>query len=134
MLALHQAGIDVVVSMLESEEAADLGLQEEENAAVNAGISFINFPVPDRNVPLHVENFVKFLSELESELAAGRRIGIHCRASIGRSSVVAVSLLIRSGVSSEAAWTQVSIARGYPVPDTNEQRSWVNLNMKANPS
>ena len=32
-------------------------------------------------------------------MSQGKRVGIHCRASIGRSSVTTASLLIRSGVS-----------------------------------
>ena len=38
MLALREAGIDVVVSMLETREALDLGLATEVAAANHAGI------------------------------------------------------------------------------------------------
>jgi protein-tyrosine phosphatase len=134
MLALREAGVNVVVSMLEDEESAELGLRDEESAAARAGILFVNFPIPDRNVPADSQRFAEFLTALEKQIATGKRVGIHCRACIGRSSVVAVSLLIRSGVLSEKAWAQVSVARGFPVPDTNEQRSWVNLHIEANPS
>jgi protein-tyrosine phosphatase len=58
-------------------------------------------------------------------MAAGQRVGIHCRACIGRASVVAVSLLIRSGLPAEKAWQKVEAARQFPVPDTKEQREWV---------
>jgi len=134
MLALQEAGIDVVVSMLEAEEAAELGLQSEGSAAAIAGISFTNFPVPDRDVPADLPEFEGLLSSLEEQMTAGKRVGIHCRACIGRSSIVAASLLIRSGLPSEEAWVEVSIARGFPVPDSKEQRSWVNLHIEANPS
>ncbi len=115
--------------MLEEDEAIDFGLGREQSAAEEAKIIFVNFPVPDRSVPPDHDAYVEFLAEIEEHLTAGRRIGIHCRACIGRSSVVAASLLIRSGVSPEDAWTQVSVARGLPVPDTKEQRSWVNLHI-----
>jgi protein-tyrosine phosphatase len=132
MLALRAAGIDVVVSLLEMEEAAKLGLQQESDAAGEAGLSFVRFSIPDHRVPLNLEEFNKFLSGLERHLSTGKRIGIHCQACIGRSSVVAVSLLIRSGVPHEAAWNQVTNARGYLVPDTDDQMKWVNLNIRAN--
>jgi protein-tyrosine phosphatase len=131
MLALRAAGIDIVVSLLEMDEAAELGLQQESDAAHQAGLSFIRFPIPDHRVPPNLEEFNTFLSGLEQHLATDKRIGIHCQACIGRSSVVAVSLLVRSGVPHEAAWNQVTNARGYLVPDTDEQMAWVNLNIRA---
>lgn len=131
MLALRDAGIDLVVSLLETEEAAKLGLQQEADAAHQVGVAFIRFAIRDHSVPVNPEEFLTFLAELERRLGAGKRIGIHCRACIGRSSVVAASLLIRSGVPHEAAWTQVTNVRGCMVPDTDEQMAWVNRNIKA---
>ncbi|WP_035355197.1 protein-tyrosine phosphatase family protein [Edaphobacter aggregans] len=131
MRALREAGIDSVVSMLEPHEAAELGLEHEQSAAERAGISLISFPIPDRTIPKDLEKFAAFVSELEQRISAGERIGVHCRACIGRSGVVTASLLIRSGIPPADAWSQISIARGYPVPDTAEQEAWVNQNIKA---
>jgi protein-tyrosine phosphatase len=132
MLALREARIELVVSLLEKDEAAALGLQQESEAADEAGISFVRFPVPDHKIPTNLEEFNNFLSGLEQHLSAGIKIGVHCQACIGRSSVVTVSLLIRSGVPHEDAWAQVTNARGCMVPDTDEQWNWVNRNIKAN--
>jgi protein-tyrosine phosphatase len=133
MLALREAGVDVVVSMLEPDEAERLGLAEEERAAAHAGISFIQFSVPDGNVPADLAAFVKFLTALEQKIAAGKRMGIHCHGCVGRAPTVATSLLIRSGVPPQEAWEQVLTARGCPV-GTDGQRDWVNRHIKANPS
>ena len=129
MLALREAGVDVVVSMLEPFEAMAVGLGMEEAAATSAGIDFINFPIPDRGVPTSLPQFTEFLTDLEARLAQGKRIGIHCYGCIGRSPVVAASLLIRSGIPAEDAWYQIENARGFPVPDTLEQFEWVSGNM-----
>lgn len=129
--ALKEAGIDVVVSMLEEKEANELGLREEGSEAEIANLVFINFPVLDRSVPQNPKTFVEFLLRLESLITTGRRIGVHCRACIGRSSIVTASLLIRSGFSPVEAWLRISEARGFPVPDTEEQRLWVNQHIKA---
>ena len=125
MLALREAGIDIVVSMLEEFEAAAVGLETEEAAATRAGLDFIDFSIPDRGVPTNIAQFMEFLTNLETRLAQGARIGIHCYGCIGRSPVVVASLLIRSGISAEEAWNQIEIARGSPVPDTLEQLEWV---------
>jgi protein-tyrosine phosphatase len=128
MAALREAGIDVVVSMLEEDEAAELGLRHEGDAAQRSGLVFVNFPIADRSVPDKLK-FEQFLKGLEGFLKAGKRVGIHCRACIGRASVTTASLLIRSGISPDDVWLQISSVRGYPVPDTSEQREWVEHNM-----
>lgn len=134
MRALREAGINVVVSMLEPGEAEDLGLRDEQSAATHAGITFIQFPVPDGNVPADLEAFIELLTRLEDQMATGNRVGVHCRACIGRSAVLAASLLIRSGVPSVQAWLQVATARGLPVPGTPAQLIWVSRFVEANPS
>ena len=130
MLALREAGIDVVVSMLQQDEARKAGLEREASSAQEKGLLFINFAVPDGSVPLDTSSFIEFLKVLENLLAQGKRVGIHCRASIGRSSVTSASLLIRSGIPSENAWIQISVARDCSVPDTTQQRDWVDRNMR----
>jgi protein-tyrosine phosphatase len=125
MTALREAGIDVVVSMLEEHEAAMLVLQEEGASAQRAGLTFVNFPITDRSIPSNRLLFDKFLESLEGHISKGKRVGVHCRASIGRSSVTAASLLIRSGVSIADVWVQIATARDCEVPDTEEQREWV---------
>jgi protein-tyrosine phosphatase len=128
MSALRQAGVDIVVSMLEGPEARDLGLEREGAAAKSAGLVFINYPIPDRGVP-KLQPFLTFLAALEKDLTNGTRIGVHCRGCIGRSSVVIASLLIRSGIPAEDVWNLIEVARGCPVPDTMEQLEWVQRNM-----
>jgi protein-tyrosine phosphatase len=132
MLALRAAGIDVVVSMLQIDEARNLGLVEEEASAKRAGLLFANFAIPDRGIPLDKESFHEFLTELENHLANGKRVGIYCRGSIGRAPLTTASLLIRSGMPPESAWLQIATSRDCPVPDTEEQREWVDRHIKPN--
>lgn len=130
--ALREAGIEIVISMLQEDEAVELGLEHESTATTNARLQFVNFAIPDRGIPTDKQAFIQFLLFLENHLASGRRIGIHCRACIGRASVAAASLLIRGGLTAEQAWAQISTVRGCSVPDTEEQREWVNRNMRSN--
>ena len=133
MLALRAAGIDIVVSMLQKDEARDLGLAEEEISANRAGLLFANFAIPDGGVPLDKQSFQEFLATLENHLANGKRIAIHCRGSIGRAPLTTASLLIRSGIPPERAWAHIATSRDCPVPDTEEQRAWVDRHMRPNP-
>jgi protein-tyrosine phosphatase len=125
MAAMRAAGIDVLVSMLEMPEAMELGLEQEEAAARSVGIRFVSFPIPDRKCPPDYDGFERLLQFLERSISEGKRVAVHCRACIGRSSVVAASLLVRSGLKNTEVWRMISSARGTSVPDTAEQRAWV---------
>jgi len=115
--------------MLTEEEAQELGLTREAEECRAAAITFVNLPVPDRSVPSDKNAFLKQVDELAELVRQGRFVGVHCRASIGRSSVLAVSILMRLGWEANAAFDAVESARGCPIPDTPEQRDWVVKNV-----
>ena len=50
---------------------------------------------------------------------------IHCRAGIGRSSLLAAAVLRVEGRTADEAWQRITEARGLPVPDTDEQRDFL---------
>ena len=126
------AGVDIIVSLLPQNEAEELGLAGEQAAATEAGIVFFNFPIEDRGVPDNAAEFDALLASVAELVASGKRVGMHCRACIGRSSVLAASLLIRSGMPSATAWKKIEAARQFPVPDTKAQREWVDANIGPN--
>lgn len=126
MMALRAAGADVLVSLLTREEEAELELLDEAAAARRAGIDFISLAVPDRGMP-ELRAFGDVLDLLAPRINAGEHVVVHCRMGIGRASMLAAGLLIRSGVAPDDAWARISAARGLEVPDTPEQRSWVAL-------
>lgn len=128
---LSRAGIDVLVSMLTEEEANELGLHREPEECGAAAIKFVNLPIPDRSVPLDRDAFLRSVENLAEMVRAGRSLGVHCRASIGRSSVLAVSILVRLGWDVSKAFYAVESARGCSIPDTPEQRQWVIQNVPA---
>ncbi len=123
--AWRQAGLNVVVSVLTPDEVAHFELDQEKPHSEAAGIEFLEFPIVDRSVPSSEASFASLVRRLDKRLAAGKVIGIHCRQGIGRSALVAAALLVGTGVNPEAAFEQVSKARGVPVPETPEQRQWI---------
>ena len=52
-------------------------------------------------------------------------VGIHCRAGIGRSGLVAACVLSELGTRTDALFPMLSKARRVSVPDTPEQEAWV---------
>lgn len=124
-LAWKAEGFDVVVSLLTTEEMKELGLVDEAKVSRTLGLQFYQLQIPDLGVPSSMAVAQEFLERLISELAAGKKIAVHCRQGIGRSGLVAASLLSLSGIDPETAFQRVSAARGLPVPETPEQKSWV---------
>jgi len=120
-----RAGIEVVVSLLEADEAAQLGLDREAQAAESNRIRFISFPIPDRGVPVSTRDALVALTDIRDELELGRNVAIHCRQSIGRSGLIAVRVLVICGVPPGDAVDVVSSARGLTVPETPGQLQWI---------
>jgi protein-tyrosine phosphatase len=132
MAQLRQGGIETVVSLLEKDEAAWLGLAEEGPLAAQLGMQFLSHPIPDVNVPQNTAAFRAFVTGLADRLRAGEHIGVHCRGSIGRATVTAACTLIHLGFPPRDALAAVEAARGCPVPDTIQQRRWI-LNYEVTP-
>jgi protein-tyrosine phosphatase len=122
---LKREATDVLVSLLTPDEEFDLGLEHERAACSGHGIRFRSFPIPDRDIPASTEAFLKFLDTLHHDLLQGRSIVAHCRAGIGRSSLLLAALLRREGLSTDDAFRRITQARRMLVPDTPAQLHWV---------
>ena len=120
-----QAGIDTVVSLLEPEEAAELGLSLEAELCGAEKIEFVAFPIPDRGVPVSLREATTLVESVRARLAAGKAVAVHCRAGIGRSALVAACALTRFGYEASEAFALIAASRGLTVPDTDAQRDWV---------
>ena len=125
LLRMKQGGIQTLVSLLEVEEAASLGLAQEGSVAEQIGMQFVCFPIPDVHVPSDPDSFKKFAAGLASRLGAGVKVGVHCRGSIGRATVAVACTLIQMGWKPKAALDAIAAARGLAVPDTQEQEEWI---------
>jgi protein-tyrosine phosphatase len=130
MAGLARAGVDVFVSALTWEEDRRLGLTEAADAAREAGIEFLSFPIDDRGVPRAQDiegdsDVVALGIRLAAHVRAGRFVVTQCFAGIGRSTLLAAITLVMLGVGPEPALRLVSEARGLPVPDTAAQRDWL---------
>ena len=123
--AIHREGVDVLVSLLTDEENQELELTQEGALCRAQGMEFRSFAIPDRETPESKEKFLRFIESLGKEADAGLRIVLHCRAGIGRSSLVAAALMVRAGFTADDAFDRISKARGHRVPDTGEQIDWI---------
>jgi len=120
-----RAGIGGVLSLLEPQEETDLGLCDEAAEVRGHGLEFSSFPIPDRNVPASEARLVRILEELDRKLAGGKNVLVHCRQGVGRTGLVAACLLVKKGISPGAAIEKISAVRGVEIPETEEQREWI---------
>jgi len=121
----QRAGIDTIFSLLTREEEQDLDLGNEATEARQQGMNFVSFPIADRQVPKSETGLAAALEKLDADLFAGKGVVMHCRQGIGRTGLVAACLLVGKGVHPESAVNQLTAARGISVPETTEQRDWI---------
>jgi len=120
-----RAGVGVVVSLLTADEQTELELDLEPQACARAGLEFHSFAIPDRGVPTARKPFFELVRQLQSDLQTGKSVAIHCRAGIGRATLLAACIMVATGSTVEDAFVRIRAARGCPVPDTAAQREWV---------
>ena len=120
-----KAGINAVLSLLTPEEELELDLSDEAADARAQGMEFFSFSIPDRQVPKSEAKLAEALEKVGAALSVGKNVVVHCRQGVGRSGLVAACLLVRNGLSPGAAVEMVSAARGTSVPETPEQRDWI---------
>lgn len=129
--AWHRGGVDVVVSLLTPPEITELGLQSEPAVCRENQLEYLSYPILDRQVPSSSSNTVELVRRIRESLSQNKGVAIHCRMGVGRSALVAACVLVSQGFQAQKAFDLIRQARGIVVPDTDEQRDWVN-NLSAN--
>jgi protein-tyrosine phosphatase len=113
------------VLFLTAAEEDDLDLKNEAREVKAQGMDFLSFPIEDRQVPSSEAGAAAVLEQLDTELSTGKNAVVHCRQGIGRTGLMAACLLVAKGFDPETAVKEVSSVRGLPIPETQEQRQWI---------
>lgn len=114
-----------MVSLLEPHEARAWGLDREQTCCEEAGLRFISFPIPDHGLPRTDSDFEALIDKVAAEVAGGTAMAIHCYAGIGRTGMLAACVLHKLGIPAAEIFGTLKEARGYDMPETPEQRKWV---------
>lgn len=107
--------IDEIVSLLEPEEAAEVGLSDYPQRVLDYGIAYQGHPIPDQHAPPEsFEEFDEFIQGIVDSLEEGRNIAVHCSWGIGRGATIVAAVLIKSGSNADDAikWVQQQRKRG----------------------
>ncbi len=119
-----KSGIDTVVSLLTDAEEQELDLSNERAVVAEHGMNFRSFAVPDMRVPQDLSGFCELAAEIAHLIGEKRRIMVHCWAGIGRSGLLASTVLVLMGHDPETVFDLVTKVRGESVPDTQAQVDW----------
>ena len=122
---LKSNGVDTLVSLLERREIIELDLIDEEKRCAENGITYVNFPIPDRDIPEQGGGIDQLIDQLTTKIDAGLSVVIHCRMGIGRSSIVAAASLLTYKIKAVDSIEAISAIRGLTVPDTDRQLNWL---------
>ncbi len=95
---LEQMGVRVLVSL--TEEPPD------PEVLASRFIDQVHIPVQDFTAPT-LEQMIGFVAVVEDSVAAGKPVGVHCTAGLGRSGTMAAVFLVAEGASAEDAITGV---------------------------
>ncbi|MBL0743948.1 phosphatase domain-containing putative toxin [Chryseolinea lacunae] len=122
---LKKQNVKVLITLLELHEVRELGLQQEEHLCSQYDITYFNFPIPDRGVPAIGNKTEDLIRSVQQRLELGQSIVIHCRMGIGRSSIIAGAVMLKTMQNPKNILFHISNIRGLSVPDTAEQTKWL---------
>jgi protein-tyrosine phosphatase len=106
-------GICSLVSLIDAQERGKIGVPDLPQRARDAGLAWREWPIVDFSVPDagRSAEFEALLDDLSQILDDGQSLAIHCRAGLGRSGLVAASLLARRGVTPASSIETIRLCR-----------------------
>ncbi|MBO9199566.1 MULTISPECIES: phosphatase domain-containing putative toxin [Niastella] len=131
IIKLKKQHVGVWVSLLEPHEVSELGLKNQASFCSKHSLDLINFPIVDRNIPDKGSKVDQLIGQLAQKIQAGVKVVIHCRMGIGRSSIIAASILLKYGFKTDQILQKITSARGLKVPDTEQQVQWLRSREKS---
>lgn len=124
---LCAAGIDYFIDLTEIDEMPDY------SRLLPVHAHYLRCAIRDTEVPEEIPQMQQLQSRIRNARSLGRRIYIHCRAGIGRTSVVVGCYLAEGGLDGNAAiselnrlWRECARAETWPiVPQTPAQAEYI---------
>jgi hypothetical protein len=128
--ALTAAGIRVFIDLTTSLDGLlpyrDILRQVDPQAECHA------FPVPDMGTPLAEATTCDILDEIDSALARGKGVYLHCWGGVGRTGTLVGCWLARHGLAGDVAltklgelWSRCPKSRLREAPETKRQRDYI---------
>jgi protein-tyrosine phosphatase len=120
----HLQNINLIISLLEYHEIDQFGLFEEEQYCKKYNIKFESLPIQDNLIP----GFQRFADKIDSvflELMGIENLVVHCNHGLGRSGLLVVGLLLKSGLKLDGALKIIELNRGFKCPTSISQMKFI---------
>jgi ADP-ribosyl-[dinitrogen reductase] hydrolase len=124
---LLDAGIDFFLDLTEAAECP------EYESLLPAHVRYLRSPIIDASVPQDTAQMRAIQAQLQTALASGRRVYVHCRAGVGRTATVIGCYLVEQAADGREAlkqlnrlWRACARSALWPVvPQTREQAAFI---------
>ena len=132
--AVLEAGIDCFIDLIEEGELLPYRyIVDEEAGRLGRNVEWVRHPIADVSVPNGPGEMAGILDAIDSVLAEGRSVYVHCWGGVGRTGTVVGCWLVRHGRTGDGAlaelgklWQGVEKSPYRPVsPETREQHEYV---------
>ena len=117
---------DIIISLLEDHEFSLLGIPEFRNSVESARLPWVFLPIVDGGIPdrTFTDKWSIVGPRTRNILRRGGRVLIHCRAGLGRTGLLAATILVELGEPCETAIRHVRNARLHTI-ETEQQKRFV---------
>ncbi|MBI4700171.1 MAG: ADP-ribosylglycohydrolase family protein, partial [Deltaproteobacteria bacterium] len=119
----HRAS--VLVSLLEPDEYAALGIAGYREAVLGRGFALLELPIADGRAPGDEAAVRELVGKIDAGIRAGERVVVHCAGGLGRSGTVAGCVLVWQGYTADEALVMLAEHRSEKCPETDVQRAFV---------
>lgn len=123
--AIEDWGPTLVISLVEAAEVRALGISGFDGAMQAAAFQWIQFPIRDFRTPKRAQEpqWEGVCAQAVEILNAGGRVLVHCRGGCGRSGMVALRLMVASGLRLGESLSELRHVRPCAV-ETDAQMIW----------
>jgi hypothetical protein len=117
--------VSTVISLVEPEEEALLGLAEEQAFCEKHGIEFVGFSMPLRGAPDSYAEMLAHARLIVDRSREGCAVALHAGSDFGRAALTAACALVSIGVDSQVALDLIAATRGQAAPESDTQGDFI---------
>jgi hypothetical protein len=125
--ALREAGVNVLLLLVEDHELKRCRVTDLADVIPQYGIELIRHPVPDPATPTDDASFRRTISAVAGHVREGRTLAVACRGGLDRAGMTAACLLREGGLDADTSIDRVHAARRHTLtmPDQLDYvRGW----------
>ena len=116
--------VKLVVTLLDSDEIADLGIISFSTLLMDSGLHWIHCPIRDRSTCSDQKRIRTLLEDIKKVLKPNDSVVIHCHAGLGRTGLLAATFLVSMGLAAESAIKTIRETRPGSI-ETIEQEKYI---------